>query len=96
MLSSRVRGRQFGRQAVTPPRMGQLAELSDGNGRPRPASTEPSSNVFLRPEEIHRASGIDDVLPPCGRGHEAVKEQRLVVRPLVFDRNADRVAAIGT
>ena len=40
-------------------------------GLPR---AEPAGDVLLRPEEIHRASGEDDVVPPLRRRDEAVEE----------------------
>ena len=54
----------------------------------RPASQR--VDVLFRPEEVHRASGEDDVVPPRRGRHEAVEQQRCVVGPLVADRARDR------
>ena len=79
---SRVRA-PVGSQAVAPPFLRELGELRDGNRPARRATGEPALDVILRPEEVHRASGEDDVVPPARGGDEAVEDEALVVGPHV-------------
>jgi len=67
-----------GIESITPPRVGEFAQLRDGQRGAWLPTAEPSCYMLLRPEEVHRASGEDDVVPPGGRGNEAVEEQALV------------------
>src|SRR5439155_19143343 len=55
------------RETVAPPRLRQLAELArrDRRSRVEPAVGEPQVDVLLRPEEVDRVSGEDDVVPPA-------------------------------
>jgi hypothetical protein len=94
VLISRVRT-PLRRQPVDPPRVGELAERRHRDRCPPGASSEPSIDVLLRPEEIHGASGEDDVVPPAAGGHEAVEEQALFVQALVPNLEGDRLTAVG-
>jgi hypothetical protein len=51
--------------------------------------------VLSRPEEIHRASGEADVVPPAGGGEEAVEEQAPLVGLPAVHRDRDRFPAVG-
>ena len=50
-------------------------------------------NLF-RPEEIHRASGEDDVVPPVRGGNQAMKQEALVIGPLGAYVERDRLTTI--
>jgi hypothetical protein len=50
--------------------------------------------VLFRTEEIHRASGEDDVVPPVGGGNCYVEDVLVGDRALAADVDRDRVAAI--
>src|SRR5918997_6124133 len=52
-------------------------------------------DALFRPEEVHRASGEDDVVPPAGSGDEAVEEQALVVGSPAAHRDRSRLTAVG-
>ena len=67
-----------GIESITPPRVGEFAQLRDAQRGAWFPTAEPSRHMLLRPEEVHRASGEDDVVPPGGRGNEAVEEQAFV------------------
>ena len=56
-------------ESVAPPCVRELAQLRDSDRRSRIAPAEPAIDVLFRPEEIHRASGEDDVVPPTRGGH---------------------------
>src|SRR5207237_6474830 len=94
VLLARV-GLPVRRDAVAPPRVRELAQLRDRDRGARRAASEPAGDVLLRPEEVHRASGEDDVVPPVRRGDEAMEEQRVVVGLLVADVDGHRLAAVG-
>ena len=70
-------------------------ELGDGRDRTGLPVAEPAIDVLFRPEEIHRASGVDDVVPPLGCGDEAVEDECVVVRLSVSYLERDRLAAVG-
>src|SRR5438552_3459752 len=95
VLLARVRP-PVGREAVVPPCVREIAERRDRDRRARLAAGEPALDVLLRPEEVHRASGEDDVVPPVRGGHEAVEQEAFVVRLLAAHLNGDRLAAVGT
>src|SRR5579862_1011716 len=81
--------------AVVPPGEGELRELDDGKGRTGLTAAEPAHDVLFRPEEVHRRSGEDDVVPPSRRGHLDVEEERLVVGSAVSQLVGERLAAVG-
>src|SRR5215467_12706411 len=62
-------------EAVAPPGVGELAQRGHGDGGAWLAADEPALDVLSRPEEVHRASSEDDVVPPAGRreAHPAPK-----------------------
>src|SRR5205085_5904591 len=62
----------------------------------RIAPTKPPIDVLFRPEEIHRASGEDDVLPPPSGGDQAVKQEALVVDLLATNLECDPLTAVRT
>ncbi len=70
-------GPPVGREPVPPPRVGEVAKL----GRADDLATfvapqlEPPIHVLFRPEEVHRASGEDDVVPPVRGRDEAVEHE---------------------
>src|SRR4051812_23755234 len=75
--------------------MGEIADClcaSRCAGRP---FAEPSFYVLLRPEEIHRASGEDDVVPPTRGRDEAMEEKIPIVDLTVSYLHHVRLAAIG-
>src|SRR6478672_11872316 len=76
-------------QPRIPPRVREVAQRLGRNGRARRSRAEPACDVLLRPEEVHRASGEHDVVPPAGSRDEAVEEEIRAVGALV--RDADRI-----
>ena len=62
-------------------------------GRPR---AEPAFDVLLRPEEIHRTSGEDNVVPPVRGRDETVEEKVGTVDRSTRDFHGVRLAAVGT
>jgi len=76
--------------------VGELCERRDRDRRARLAPAEPPSRVLLRPEEIHRASGEHDVVPPVCGPHETVEEQLATVDLAVTDPDHVGVTAVGT
>src|SRR5262245_32864437 len=64
-------------EAVVPPRFREMGELPDRDRCPLRPAPEPAVDVLFRPEEVHRASGVDDVVPPVSRGDEAVEDEAL-------------------
>src|SRR4029077_3018420 len=94
VLLARVRN-PARREPVVPPGVRQLRELGDRDRRAGGPAGEPAIYVLLRPEEIHRASGEDDVVPPVRRRDEAMEKERLVVGPLVAHLDLQRLAAVG-
>ena len=95
VLTARMR-LPFRGQAIAPPGVCEPAERGDGDGRAPVAIAEPALNVLLRPEEIHRASGEHDVVPPVRGGDQAVKEQALIGRALLAHVDRERLAAVWT
>lgn len=85
-----------GREAVAPPLLRELGELRNEDRPAWFAASEPALDVLLRPEEVHRASGEDDVIPPVRGGDEAVEEKAFVIGPVVADFDADLLAAVRT
>src|SRR5919106_2842939 len=82
-------------EAVAPPGVRELAQLGHGDRRAGLACAEPMLDALFRPEEIHRASREDDVVPPAGGADEAVEEQALVVGSPAAHRDRNRLAAVG-
>src|SRR5579872_1247743 len=85
----------IGRQAIRPPREGEFSEFGDGKRRARGTAAEPGRDVLLRPEEVHRASGKDDVIPPMLSRHEAMKQQLRAIHLLRPYVEPQRLATIG-
>src|SRR5919197_1726527 len=81
-------------EAVVPPSVREFAQLGHGDGRAGLACAEPMLDALFRPEEVHRASGEDDVVPPAGGGDEAVEEQALVVWAAAVHFDRDGLAAV--
>ena len=77
------------RELIAQPGMRQLAELGHRDDCSGITCPEPSLDVLFRPEEIHRVSGEDDVVPPARSGNQRMKEKTLVIDPLFvhFDRD---------
>src|SRR5204862_7259377 len=61
-------------QPIVPPGMRERAQCGHADRRAGWPSAEPAFDVLLRPEEVHRASGEDDVVPPVGCRNPAVEE----------------------
>lgn len=95
VLLERVRA-PIGRKTVAPSFLRELGELHHRDRFAPFAAVEPALDVLLRPEEVHRASGEGDVVPPVRGGDEAVKEEALVVWPVPADLDADLLPAVGT
>src|SRR5712691_10326623 len=87
--------RPLGRQAIAPPRVCELAQLRDRNRGTGAPPCEPACDVLLRPEEVHPASGEDDVLPPPLGGDEAMEEQGRIVWPFAAHGHRQSAAAVG-
>jgi hypothetical protein len=51
-------------------------------------------DVLFRPEEIHRASGEDGILPPLGGRNQAMKEEVIPAGAFVVDLDCNRFAAV--
>ncbi len=49
----------------------------------------------LRPEEVHRASSEDDVVPPSSSWDHAMEQQASIVRPLIAHVHRERLTAVG-
>src|SRR4030095_691834 len=88
VLLERVRT-PVGSEAVTPPFLSERRELGHGNRRARRPAGEPALDVLFRPEEVHRASGEDDVVPPLRGRHEAVEDEAVVVRLAAANAETD-------
>src|SRR5207248_7780426 len=84
-----------GRETVVPPRVREVAQRRDRDRGAGLAAGEPALDVLFRPEEVHPASGEDDVVPPVRGGDKAVEEEALVARPLAPHLDRDRLAAVG-
>src|SRR5207249_4795015 len=64
------------------------------------ARIAPVTGVLFRPEEEHRRSGEDDVLPPLARGQgelhdDAVERADRIAREPYFEGNAAHVGAVA-
>jgi hypothetical protein len=81
-------------EAIFVPGMRQFAQPLHRDRGAGLAPGEPARDVLSRPEEIHGASGEDNVIPPVGRGDQAVKEQIFVIGPLIAHRNPQRFTAV--
>src|SRR5262249_23497658 len=66
---------------VGPPRVGEVAQLRRRDHRPGRPIAQPAGDVLFRPEEVHRASREDDVVPPSGRRDQAVEQEGVIVGP---------------
>src|ERR687887_473488 len=64
------------REPVAPPGVREVGELPRRDRRAGFVAVlfEPTGYVLFRPEEIHRASGEDDVVPPPFGGDDDVEE----------------------
>ena len=92
---SRVCGVQSGETRSSHQACASSASFAAGIVAPGLPPAEPAGDVLFRPEEVHRASGEDDVVPPVRRRDEDVEEERLVVQALVANLDGDRLAAVG-
>lgn len=81
-------------EAIFIPGMRKFAQPLHWDRRARLAAGEPALDVLSRPEEIHGASSEDNVIPPAGRGDQAVKEEAFVIGPLIAHRNPQRFTAV--
>src|SRR6266567_7215160 len=63
-------------QACAVPSDSKLPQLvhADSRSRVHLPGAAPCINEFLRPEEEHIASRKDQIVPPLGRGHEAMEK----------------------
>ena len=80
---------------IAPPGVRQLAQLRDADCRTGSSRTEPATNVLFRPEEVHRASSEDDVVPPSNRWDHTMEQQAFIVWPLIAHVDRDRLTAVG-
>jgi hypothetical protein len=78
---------RFDRKAICIPVHGQLPQLLEIDQRPLPnlMRCAPKTDRFFRPEEQHRRSREDDVIPPMRRRHGEMGDVRLRNRSIVFD-----------
>src|SRR6202011_967500 len=83
-----------GRESIAPPCVRELAQLRDRDRASRIPPTEPAVDVLFRREEIHRASGEDDVVPPVRGGNQAMEHEALVIGPLIAYVERDRLTTI--
>src|SRR5712692_2905088 len=90
-------GQPVGVEPRVPPRVRELARLRRADRRDGLVAVllEPAGGVLIRPEEVHRASGEDDVVPPVLGGYEDVDGVVVGDRPLPDDVELDRLAAVG-
>jgi Zinc-binding dehydrogenase len=82
-------------EPVAPPSVRQRAQRLHRNRCPGLAPSEPPFDVLLRPEEVHRASGEDDVVPPVRGGDQAMEQQAVVGGPAVAHFERDWLGTIG-
>lgn len=82
------------REPITPPGFGELAELPYADRRSRTPACQPPCYMLFRPEEVHRASGEDDVVPPLRSRHQTVEDQFRHVRTLIADEDGHGFAAV--
>ena len=54
----------------------------------------PLTNAFFRPEEKHVASGENDIVPPLGRGNEAMKKPAARWRTFQADLQCERFTGL--
>lgn len=80
---------------IAPPFVRQFTQLRDGDRRARSSRTEPATDVLFRPEEIHRASSENDVVPPSNCWDHTMEQQAFIVRPLIAHVDRDRLTAVG-
>lgn len=80
---------------VALPGVRQFTQLGDGDRRAGSPGTEPAADVLFRPEEIHRASSDDDVVPPSNGWDEAMEPQAFIVRLLIAHLHRDRLTTVG-
>ncbi len=81
-------------QPVAVPGVRELADLSDRDRGTWLSFSQPGPEVLFRPEEIHRASREDDVVPPAFCGHQAVEGVVVADGALVLYVDDDRLSAI--
>jgi hypothetical protein len=85
-------------QACAVPSDSKLPQLVHADNRSRahlPGAT-PCINEFLRPEEEHIASRKDQIVPPLGRGHEAMEKPGGRFRSAQSDVELEWVEALLT
>ena len=89
-------GLPAGRQPVAPPGVRQLTQLRHADRGSRFAPAEPPFDVLFRPEEIHRASRKDDVIPPTPGRNQTMKHQAHVIDLLVANLELEPLTAVQT
>jgi hypothetical protein len=82
-------------EAGVPPCVSEVAQDLGGDRGARSSCAKPSCDVLLRPEEVHGASGEDDVVPPTRGWYETVEEQVRTVDSPFFDLHEVGLATIG-
>src|SRR5579859_6954237 len=78
VLVARVR-LPVGFKPIAVPRQAKFDDLSDWNCDSRLTSSQPPRNMLLRPEEVHRRSSENDVVPPLACRDQAVEQQACVI-----------------
>src|SRR5438045_1203553 len=83
-------------ETVAPPGERELPQLRRGESLPgrMAGRLEPARHVLLRPEELHRASGEADVVPPAPGGDNDVEDELDRRRAAGADVHLDRLAAV--
>jgi hypothetical protein len=84
-----------GRESIVPPGVGEFVQLRDRERCSRLARSKPPLDVLFRPEEVHRASGEDDVVPPVRSRNQAMEQQAFVVDPLVAEFQGNGFTTFG-
>jgi hypothetical protein len=80
---------------VALPGVRQFTQLGDGDRPAGSPGTELAADVLFRPEEIHRASSDDDIVPPSNGWDEAMEPQAFIVRLLIAPLHRDRLTTVG-
>ena len=83
-----------GVESITPPGMRHFAQLRHRDRRSCDTPAKPAFDVFLRPEEVHRCSSEDNVVPPTRRWEQAMEQHARVVRLLVVYIDGNGFAAV--
>ena len=80
---------------IAPPCVRQFTQLGDADGCAGSSRPEPATDVLFRPEEIHRASSENDVVPPSNSWDHAMEQQAFIARQLIAHLHHDRLTAVG-